>query len=196
MSLYKRQKELDLNTDQSLTIAGCGGIGYWVAKFAAMSGMENIILFDPDVWEEHNRNRVDIPDQYLGKNKAEVTKLAIEVIRPNCFVKSFPFPLQEFSFTETDWLVDCTDVYKTQKFLQKLTSNFKTRYMKVGYDGLHISIHDRVAEWGEETEGYTIIPSWVGSPVVIAALAVTKIVKYPDKEVSCNMEDLFYTGKR
>lgn len=189
--LYERQKKLDLNLDQSITIVGCGGIGAWVAIFAAMSGIENIILFDPDILEFNNLNRLPFPDKWLGRNKAVITQKYIESLRPEIHVKAFHFILQEFAFTKTDWLIDCTDDYKAQKFHQELANKQGVKYMKVGYDGLHISINDKVAEWGEETEGYTVVPSWVVPAATIAGLAVAKIIKFPNKEVSCNVQDLF-----
>ena len=62
---YKRQQKLDLNVKQSVTIVGCGGIGAWVAIFAAMSGIEDIILFDPDILESHNLNRLPFPEKWI-----------------------------------------------------------------------------------------------------------------------------------
>ena len=191
MSLYDRQEKLDLDIDQSVTIAGCGGIGAWIAIFAAMSGIKELILFDPDTLENSNLNRLPFPPKYIGSNKAEVTKIYIKSIRPDSYVKSFPFPFQAEFHMNTDWLVDATDVYKTQLKIQEIAKKTSSKYFKVGYDGLHISIHNKVATWGEELDGYTIVPSWVGSPVIIASLAVAKIVKYPDKEISCNLKDLF-----
>ena len=190
-TLYKRQKKLNLNTNQSITIAGCGGVGAWVAIYAAMSGIEDIYLFDNDVWEVHNLNRVPFPAKYLGKNKAVSTKAYIDILRPDANVKAFHFILQEFALTKTDWLIDCTDDFKVQKKHQQIANSRGMRFMKVGYDGLHISIHNRVAEWGKETEGYTIVPSWVVPAATIAALAVAKIIKFPSQEISCNIQSLF-----
>ncbi len=190
-TLYDRQKKLNLNVNQSITIAGCGGVGAWVAIYAAMSGIENIIIFDNDVWAVHNLNRVPFPEKYLGRNKAMSTQRYVQTLRPDASIKAFHFVLQEFAFTKTDWLIDCTDDYKAQKFHQNLAKKHNVRYMKVGYDGLHISIHNKVAEWGEETDGYTIVPSWVVPAATVASLAVAKIIKFPAKEVSCNIDSLF-----
>lgn len=190
-TLYDRQKKLNLNLKQSLTIAGCGGVGAWVAIFAAMSGIEKLHLFDNDTWDVSNLNRVPFPEKYLGMNKAKTTQKYIEILRPDANVKAFHFVLQEFAFTKTDWLIDCTDDYKAQKFHQNLAKKHNVRYMKVGYDGLHISIHNRVAEWGKETDGYTIVPSWVVPAATVAALAVAKIIKFPSKEISCDIGNLF-----
>ena len=95
MTLYQRQEELKLNQDQTVTVVGCGGIGYWVAKILAMSGIGKIVLYDPDTLEEHNLNRLDIPYSYLGKNKADVTKVAILGIREDCIVYTYPSPFND-----------------------------------------------------------------------------------------------------
>ena len=80
MGLYQRQEKLELKTGQSACVVGCGGIGFWVAKFLAMSGVEKLWLFDNDVIEEHNLNRLDLPHKTIGQNKADVVKMMIEAI--------------------------------------------------------------------------------------------------------------------
>ena len=47
--LYQRQQQLNLNYVGDLTVVGLGGIGFWVAIDAAMSGVPSLYLFDPDV---------------------------------------------------------------------------------------------------------------------------------------------------
>jgi len=54
MGIYDRQEAFKLNTDITVSIVGCGGIGYWVAKLLAMSGVEKLYLYDADVIEETN----------------------------------------------------------------------------------------------------------------------------------------------
>jgi len=49
MTLYERQETLELTAPKKIAVVGCGGIGYWVAKFLAMSGCEYLELYDPDV---------------------------------------------------------------------------------------------------------------------------------------------------
>ena len=191
MGVYDRQETLKLKSDISITIAGCGGVGYWVAKYAAMSGIEKIFLFDPDVIEEHNLNRLDLPLSVTGRNKAEITKIMINQIRPEALVISMPFILQSHTFTKTDWLVDCTDKSKSQETNQEIAKKFGSRYLKAGYNGEHITVADRVAEWGEAVDGYTIIPSWVVPASVVAAMAVAKIMKYDKMELSTDIKRMF-----
>ena len=189
-NLYNRQKTLQLTVPKKVAVVGCGGIGYWVAKFLAMNGCENLHLYDPDVLEEHNLNRLDIPLRFIGKNKADVTQKAIQSIREDATVYSFPF---KFSDLETgyDWIVDCTDNSESQMTNQEIARKMGARYFKAGYDGEGFGIHNTIAEWGESTNGYTITPSWVVPAVTVAALAVAKIMKYHDKECISSVKHLF-----
>lgn len=188
--LYKRQKELKLKTPKKIAVVGCGGIGYWVAKFLAMSGCEHIELYDPDILEEHNLNRLDIPMRFLGKNKADVTKQAIQSLREECTCYAYPFKFSDLQ-TGYDWIIDCTDDGKSQLANQEIASKLGARYFKAGYDGEGFGIHNTIAEWGESTDGYTIVPSWVVPAVIVASMAVAKVMKYHDKECISSVENLF-----
>jgi len=190
-NLYTRQETLKLNKDMSITIVGCGGVGYWVAKFAAMSGIETIYLYDHDTIEEHNLNRLDLPMSAIGKNKAAVVKGMINFLRPEASVYAFPFKFKRELFKRTTWIIDCTDRSDVQEVNQSIAKDNCVKYMKVGYNGEHITLSNIVAEWGETTNGYTVIPSWVVPASVVAALAVGKIMKYTDKELSANLKDLY-----
>jgi hypothetical protein len=172
-------------------VVGVGGVGFWVAKFAAMSGISEIHLFDDDTIEYHNLNRLDIPEKFIGRNKAGVGKIVINSIRPDCKVKAFGMRLREYMFPKTDWLIDCTDELKSQEENQSIADKHNARYMKVGYDGESFSINDRVAEWGEAEDGYVVVPSWCVPASIVGALAVAKIVKYPSKEVARTVSGLF-----
>jgi len=175
----------------SITVIGCGGIGFWVSKFAAMSGIKDIYVFDPDIVEESNLNRLDIPMKFIGKNKADMVGMVVKMLRPECNITVRPFKYQEFNAVKTDWVIDCTDNYESQLNNQSIAKSMGSRYMKAGYDGLSMSINNVVAEWGESEDGYTITPSWVVPSSIIASLTIAKIMKYENKEVGCNVEDLF-----
>jgi len=189
--LYDRQKKLDLNTDISITVVGVGGVGFWVAKFAAMTGISEIYLFDDDTIEYHNLNRLDIPEKFIGRNKADVAGIIINNIRPDCKVKVRAMRLKDYMFPGCDWLIDCTDELKSQEENQAIAKKCGARYMKVGYDGEHFSINNKVAEWGEAEDGYVVVPSWCVPASIVGALAVAKIVKYPSKEVARTVSGLF-----
>lgn len=190
MGLYDRQEKLELTVPDKVAVVGCGGIGYWVAKFLAMSGCERIDLYDPDTLEEHNLNRLDIPYRFLGKNKADVTKIAIQALREDCTVYAYPFVFSDLESGYT-WVIDCTDNGEAQITNQELAGKLGSKYFKAGYDGEGFGIHNTVAEWGESTDGYTIVPSWVVPACIVAALAVAKVMKYEDKEVISSIPHLF-----
>jgi molybdopterin/thiamine biosynthesis adenylyltransferase len=190
MDLYNRQEKLKLDSSMTVTVVGCGGIGYWVGKILAMSGIQKILLFDPDTLEEHNLNRLDIPLKYVGKNKADMTKGAIQGIRPEVVCYAFPFPYGDLA-EKTDWVIDCTDDSEAQLKNQEIAGKLGAKYFKAGYDGEGFGIHNTVAEWGESTEGYTIVPSWSVPAMIVACLAVAKVMKYPDKEVISSVGHLF-----
>jgi len=190
MGLYDRQETLKLKTP-SITIVGCGGIGFWVAKYAAMSGIEKIWAFDPDTIEDHNLNRLDVPERFVGKNKSDVVKLIINTIRPECSVYTIPGIFNEAHTPGTDWLIDCTDKMSSQLENQRIAKKQGMKYVKAGYDGEEMSIHDAVAEWGDAEDGYQTIPSWVVPASIIAALTVAKVMKYNGAEVVTNIKGLF-----
>lgn len=190
MGLYDRQDAFKLKTDISICVCGCGGVGYWVAKFAAMSGVEKMYLFDPDTIEVHNLNRLDVPERFVGKNKADVTKVAVEMLREDCTAIAMPFKLQEHTFPSTDWLIDCTDNIASQLENQRIADKMGAKYVKAGYDGYNISLNNRVAEWGEAPDGYTIEPSWVVPATLIAALCVAKVLRFQGSEFASTIAAL------
>ncbi len=191
MDLYKRQKTLKLDLKQSVTIVGVGGIGYWVAKFLAMAGIEKIWVFDFDVIEIHNLNRLDLPERFIGMNKADVIKQVIKELRPEATVYAMPFKFNDNHEPRTDWLIDCTDRFKAQQENQKIAHKQGMKYVKAGYDGEQFSIHNSVAEWGDADDGYVTIPSYVVPAVLIASMTVAKVLKYKDSEMVSSIKGIF-----
>ena len=157
--LYDRQKTLNINSNQTIIVVGCGGIGFWVTKFLAMSGIEKIYAFDNDVLEQHNLNRIDLPEKFIGKNKADAVKIVVNSIRPECSLYAMPFRFNDSHRLEADWLIDCTDKHASQIENQRIAKSLGIKYVKAGYDGEDFSIHDSVAEWGESADGYRTVPS-------------------------------------
>jgi tRNA A37 threonylcarbamoyladenosine dehydratase len=192
MEFYDRQKDISMNTKIKVAIVGCGGVGYWVAKFLAMSGVNEFHLFDNDVLEVHNLNRLDLPIATLGMNKAEVSRKVIQNIRPDAAVKSIPFKFKStFLRDKVDVIIDCTDKIASQQDVYAFAKASGIKYMKVGYDGTHITIANKVAGWGHVEDGYQITPSWVVPAVMVASMAVGSILKYFGKEISTDINMLY-----
>jgi molybdopterin/thiamine biosynthesis adenylyltransferase len=186
-----------LKTDQSIVVIGAGGIGFHVCKMLAMAGIKNIYVFDPDIFEEHNLNRIDAPTDVVGLNKADVVEMFVSQMRPDCDVMAFPFKFKPdfVTMTEIDWIVDCTDVHAAQVEHQGFADTHKTKYFKAGYDGESMSINNRVGMWDtdETPDGYQVTPSWAVPTMMIACLAVGKVLKYVDGEMGTNLSE-FYTS--
>ncbi len=196
-NLYKRQEEFNLQTDIVPVIIGCGGVGFHVAKMLAMAGVENIILFDDDIIEEHNLSRLDLPLTTIGLNKTEAIKMLIDQMRPDCKVVPYgykfnPDVLDTLTVMPTH-IIDCTDVYAVQLNNQAYAKNKGLKYMKIGYNFNHITVANQIAEWDvdDTPDGYTIIPSYVVTATIVAGLAVNKILTGSEEEVSADLKDLY-----
>jgi molybdopterin/thiamine biosynthesis adenylyltransferase len=196
--LYNRQVQLELHYPYSVTVVGVGGIGSWVAIFAGMSGVSHIALFDPDVMEEHNRNRLPFCQGSIGKPKVEVVSDYIKSIRPEAEVLGFQTKLTEELFsatiknTSTEVVLECTDSPKSQIELYNLCLAYNISFIRGGYDGTHITVTSNVSGWVQPTEEetYTVAPSWVVPSVITAALVVGKMMKYTDQEVSLDISEI------
>ena len=196
MDMYNRQKELGLNINQKILVIGVGGVGWWVTKAFAMSGVKDITIFDADIIEIHNLNRLDVPESCLGRNKVDMLKSFINQMRSDCDVHGFPIKFNpDVISNDFDYIVDCTDVHKVQLENQKYAQDNKIKYIKVGYNGFSVSVNDGVGEWDTNPEGtedgYTIIPSYVVPAMAIASLAVHKVLTESDKQIACKVDDLY-----
>lgn len=196
-NLYLRQQEFNLKTDIVPVIIGVGGVGFHVAKMLVMAGVKDIVLFDDDIIEEHNLNRLDLPLSSIGMNKTEAIKMLIEQMRPDCKVVSYgykfnPEVLDTLTLDITH-IVDCTDVHSVQLSNQAFARNKEYKYMKVGYNGPNVSINEVVGEWdtGDTPDGYTIIPSYVVPATVIGALAAHKILTESTNQIATTIDDMY-----
>ena len=195
--LYQRQETLLLTIPPSLTVVGCGGIGSWVAIDAAMSGVPNIFLFDADTLEESNRNRLPFCEGSINRPKVEVVAEFIKSIRPDIIVVAVPNRLEgallEIQTAVCRHFIDCTDSPKTQMLLYKACKECGAVYIRAGYDGTKIMVTSAVSGWiraDVEEEHYQINPSWVVPAQVVAALAVGKLLKYYNQEVSLDISEI------
>jgi len=196
MDFYNRQESLGLDTDKVVVVIGCGGIGMNAALQLAMAGVRKMYLFDDDTIESHNLNRLPVPASFIGNNKADTTATFIEQMRPKGVeVTFFPFKFNPdlIDIKEVTNILDCTDVHDAQINNQAIADEHNITYFKAGYDGFSISLNNRVGEWdtGETPDGYQITPSYCVPAIVIASMAVHKILTNTDKELGCEVNQLF-----
>lgn len=196
MNLYNRQKKMNIKNDKVVCVIGCGGIGFNVCLLLAMSGIKKLYIFDHDIFEEHNLNRIPVPIECVGMKKVEACSAIIKQMRPDLDVLYFKTKFDEILIEEKlDHVVDCTDSYKTQLKVEEFSKENEIPYCKVGYDGERISIHNKVATWSTDLDddnvGYTVVPSWSVPAMIAASMAVAKVLKYEDKEMSTEIKHLF-----
>jgi len=166
--LYNRQKDLNLKIPEKVSVIGLGGVGSWVALNLALVGVRSLILVDNDIVEEHNLNRTPFKIKHIGKPKVYGIAELIAERRPE--TKVIPIAkkweeLNEFEMKEINetTIVDCRDT----------STPFINSPIIGGYDGYKITIHinpQNKTVWGEERVTYTITPSYVVPPQLIANL--------------------------
>ena len=195
--LYSRQETLQLTVPDSVTVIGLGGIGSWVAILAAMSGVKKLFLFDDDLMEEHNRNRLPFCQGSLNQPKVQVVKNYIDAIRPEATVIGMQERLDgiflDLQLSIDTVFMDCTDSPKSQFKINRACKKAERKYIRAGYDGTHITVTNIINGWmriDEEDVTYTVAPSWVVPAVTVAALAVGKLMKYPNQQVSLDISEI------
>jgi len=195
--IYSRQQEIGLSIPESVTIAGVGGIGSWVAIDAAMSGVGNLYLFDPDVLEESNRNRLPFCQSSINRPKVEVVAEYIQAIRPEAIVVAVKDKLEgillDLQLSICGVVIDCTDSPKAQFTIYNTCKKSGITYIRAGYDGTRIMVTSHVSGWIKtdvEEENYEVNPSWVVPAQIVAALAVGKLLKYDRQEVSLDISEI------
>lgn len=194
MSIYTRQRNMNINKDIGVCIVGCGGVGFNAGIQFAMAGVSTFILFDFDIIEEHNLNRLPVPYACIGMNKAKVLKEMIFQMRPDADVTIYKTKFDEMLIDNIDWIVDCTDNFNAQNYIYKVSTERSINYCKLGYDGERIAINNKVATWDldeNDQEGYNVTPSWAVPATMVAALGVAKVMKYTDKECGFEIKNVY-----
>jgi len=177
--IYNRQQNIAISVPEIVSIVGCGGVGVWVAIFLALVGVPHLKLFDGDIIETHNLNRVPFTLDDISQPKVSVLKKYVESTRRECFVETYGHVDELSQYMLSGVVVDCTDAPIIQQKISQYCENNKIRYYRVGCDANHITILTSLKElWGEDEEpGYEVVPNYVVPPVLVAILTVHAIVK-------------------
>jgi len=191
-TIYDRQNRIpELSIPKVASVVGCGGTGFWTAVFLAMSGVEELILIDPDNLEISNLNRLPLEESDVGQKKTAVTRDFISSIR-----KTIRIETHETAITKPEDCVVlrgvifcCTDNLKSQQIICAYCNKNRISYQRIGYDGTVLNVSKAFPlcfEEPKDQQGYTITPSWV-VPAVFAASAGVASRLY--KEL-CIMDDI------
>lgn len=195
--MYERQEKLELAIPQTVDIIGCGGAGAWAVLYSALIGIEKINIYDSDVIEEHNLNRLPFTIDSVGKLKTLVLKEMVESMRPDCDVSVFGnisntlFP----TLLTSDFVMDCTDKFTIQKELYDYCKKFKVNYIKAGYDGAHMTLTQTIPTWAvkdEDESSYTTepTPSFVLPAAMIANMMLCSVIYGLKPDISKNLDEV------
>ena len=198
MALYDRQERLNLKIPEKVFVLGCGGIGSWVGLGFALTGVSKIYLWDHDIVEETNLNRTPYKTSDIKRLKVEALKDLI--LERRSFTEVYTYvtklnsreDLEIIKIVNPDYLIDCRDNILFKKELKKIV-----KYVKLGYNGYNFTIDFSKEVWSasDEDAGYTIIPSWLGTPMLLTSLIIYIIEGSDLKELnmSGNFEKLINT---
>lgn len=117
-----------LISSSTIVLIGVGGGNTKIAFDLASLGAGKLILIDPDKWEEHNRNRVFIPSNLCGRNKAKSIKNLIEFYYDDVEVEAFPLKAEEVPkkvYEKADLLIIGPDTFSTRIYGNRLALSLK-----------------------------------------------------------------------
>jgi len=182
--LYNRQKSLDLHIPESVAIVGAGGIGSWVAFNLALTGVKKLWIMDFDILEIHNLNRT--PYTTLQVDITKVEALVEEIVKRRPDIKIYPVNAKwedlgsfiDLIDKEVDLWIDCKDDDKP------LPVPKEKLYIKLAYDGDEVTFHfnphhKTIHVWStvDAPNGYTVTPSWLVPPQLVANLVTYMICR-------------------
>jgi molybdopterin/thiamine biosynthesis adenylyltransferase len=116
--------QLKLKQTKVLLI-GCGGLGNAASQYLVSSGIGQLTLVDGDKVELSNLQRqVLFRDGDRGFNKAKIAARQLKQLNPHVQITAveqhFSADNAETLLANTDWVVDCTDNFKSRKLINKL----------------------------------------------------------------------------
>lgn len=101
--------------ESRIAVCGLGGVGGFCLEALVRSGFENIILIDPEVFDETNLNRQILSSiEFIGKYKVDAAyKRALNINRKvnlkKYYEKISEGNIENFGFETCDYVVDAID---------------------------------------------------------------------------------------
>lgn len=206
---YSRQRDMD-NSMRDIqrdlhVIIGCGGVGFWLGVLLAMIGIKQFVLFDGDVIQPSNLNRLPVPQTWLGKNKAIALRTIMRMMRPD--VRSIVMKvnidesslsiLSEFATkagTRRLLIWDTTDDAKIQRKIYDKTKEMtkldtRVSYNKIGYEAFKVGSYKEYNVWHNDDyeRGYQTTMANAITSVLSAGLGIFNEA-LPNEEEGHNCE--------
>jgi molybdopterin-synthase adenylyltransferase len=141
---YSRQSFLGASSEEIISrctvgVLGLGGGGSHIVQQLTHIGFHRYVLYDYDVVEESNLNRLvgaSITDALAETPKLHLAKKLIYGLQPNASIRGFacrwqdkPEPLRECQI-----VIGCVDSYKTREELEIACRRYLMHYIDIGMD--------------------------------------------------------------
>jgi hypothetical protein len=141
-------------------VAGLGGGGSHIVQQLALIGFERYVLYDDDIVEESNLNRLvgaTSADALAGTPKLHLAKMMIYGLQPEASVRGFACRWQENPepLRECQIVFGCVDSYQGRHELEVACRRYLMHYIDIGMD-----VHGK----GRPVIGGQVILSSPGGP--------------------------------
>jgi|GEM_PF-554317 molybdopterin/thiamine biosynthesis adenylyltransferase len=143
--LKYKKNNLNLNDQKrafnsKILIAGCGATGQAFAQSFARLGIGNIILFDPDRFEDTNLNRqIFSNESNLFASKAAETEKQLKNINSSVNINFYEKSIESQDFLtclkDADLAVDALDNFKSRLYLEKKCSDKEKKFIHTAISG-------------------------------------------------------------
>jgi molybdopterin/thiamine biosynthesis adenylyltransferase len=122
-----------------VVLVGCGGIGGFVAQLLAQTGVGQLSLYDPDVFEESNLNRQNFCTlDTLGKPKSVTCEERLRQINPALQISS---KVEKFdkdtlrTLSSVNLLIEASDDPKSKRELSFACQEYKIDFLHTALAG-------------------------------------------------------------
>lgn len=168
-----------LRVPSTLTIVGTGRLGSWAALFAAISGVQRLILLDPATVDAKDVATTPFKLSQIGKPKVEAAREIVLDARPDASVVIH----QQLFVAEKDAqllegaVINGASDQNLRRLLPTLAQKKGLHYAAGGYSGLGVAVMDSFPSTSQIAESDS--PVWAGSAALSAILTIYGVFVAP-----------------
>lgn len=168
-----------LQIPKVVTVLGCGGFGAWPAFYAALSGVEHLILIDGAKIDELDLARAPFRPKDIGVSKAVALKRLIREFRPKARVEALEAFITVKDIHLLKGLVfNGANDLELEKELPALLKANGQKYVSGFYHGNTIGVASDYVP-GLTFERGRNVPVWIGSASLAGVLALNSAFVSP-----------------
>lgn len=179
------KEEQAVLVSKKIVIVGLGGLGGNLANQLVRLGAINLILVDHDSFVGSNLNRqLFSNEKNIGLSKVEVVKEELEKINPKVRIEKHYKRVQNVTFADIDYIIDCVDNMETRVYLSQLSKQLNKPllhgscggwYGQVGWVSPSSTIIDDMYASGKGLEKDLLNPAF--TPALVASFMCSEFVK-------------------